>query len=239
MSGIISSEKQSYHPRIGYKDYVINFIELAFGLILFGVGTYLTVQADVGLAPWVAFSVGFANVTGINYGLLHVLISVIILVIDILLKEKIGWGTVGDALLIGSIMSFLDYLNIIDKATGFWPGMAMLMVGLLITAIGSFFYMDAAFGCGPRDALFVALCRILRKVPVGGVRILLEGSAFLVGWLMGAKAGIGTIIYVFGIGILIELVFRVVKFDPTRVHHESLIDTHMNLVRLHRGEAPK
>ena len=231
-------EKKSYYPRVGYKDYAINFLELAFGLILFGIGTYLTVQGDIGLAPWVAFSVGFSNVTGINYGLIHVIISVAILVIDIFLKEKIGWGTVGDALAVGSIMSFFDYLAIIPKASSFGEGVIITLAGLLITAIATYFYMDAAFGCGPRDALFVAMCRILKRLPVGAVRVLLEGSAFLIGWLMGAKAGLGTIMYVFGIGIFIEIVFRITGFDVKRVHHEDIIDTHKNLLRLHRGEKP-
>lgn len=236
---MFNSDKASYHPRIGYKDYLINFTELIFGLILFGVGTYITVQANVGLAPWVAFSVGFAKLTGINYGVIHVIISVVILVLDIFLKEKIGWGTVGDALLIGSIMSVFDYFKLMPLIHGFWPGVLAMLVGLLITAVASYFYMDAAFGCGPRDALFVALCRMLNKLPVGGVRILLEGSAFLVGWLLGAKAGVGTVMYVFGIGFFIELVFRVTKFDVTKVHHESLLDTHLNLVRLYKGEKPQ
>jgi uncharacterized membrane protein YczE len=96
--------------------------------------------------------------------------------------------------------------------------------------------MDAAFGCGPRDALFVALCRLMPKLPVGAVRILLEGSALFIGWMLGAKVGLGTVIAVFGIGIFIEIVFRVMKFDVTKVHHENLIDTHKNLVRIYRGE---
>ena len=235
---MISPEKKSYYPRIGYKDYVINFIELIFGLVIFAIGTYITVQANIGLSPWVAFSVGFAKLTGINYGVIHVIISIVILILDILLKEKIGWGTVGDALLIGSVISFLDKLDLMPLMHDFWPGVGAVMIGLLLSAIGSYYYMDAGFGCGPRDALFVALCRILKKLPVGAVRVLLEGSAFLVGWMMGAKAGLGSLLCAFGIGVFIELVFRIMKFDVTRVHHENLLDTHLNLVRLYRGEKP-
>ena len=193
----------------------------------------------MGLSPWVAFSVGFSKLTGVNYGIVHVIISVIIVIIDILLREKIGWGTLGDALVIGSILSILDSLKLMPVMTGFWEGIAAMLIGTFVTAIGSFFYMDAAFGCGPRDALFVALCRLMPKLPVGAVRIMLEGSALLIGWLMGAKVGLGTVIAVFGIGVFIEIVFRFFRFDVKRVHHENLIDTHKNLMRLYRGQAPQ
>jgi uncharacterized membrane protein YczE len=233
---MIKEDKRSYYPRVGYKDYVIDAIELIFGLFLFGAASYVTVQANVGLSPWVAFSVGFANLTGINYGIIHVIISIVIVVLDILLKEKIGWGTLGDALIIGSIMSIFDSMHLMPLITGYWEGIAAMLAAIFITAIGSYFYMDAAFGCGPRDALFVALCRLMPKLPVGAVRILLEGSALFIGWMLGAKVGLGTVIAVFGIGIFIEIVFRVMKFDVTKVHHENLIDTHKNLVRIYRGE---
>lgn len=179
---------------------------------------------------------GFANLTGINYGIIHVIISIVIVVLDILLKEKIGWGTLGDALIIGSIMSIFDSMHLMPLITGYWEGIAAMLAAIFITAVGSYFYMDAAFGCGPRDALFVALCRLMPKLPVGAVRILLEGSALFIGWMLGAKVGLGTVIAVFGIGIFIEIVFRVMKFDVTKVHHENLIDTHKNLVRIYRGE---
>ena len=233
---MIKEDKRSYYPRVGYKDYVIDAIELIFGLFLFGAASYVTVQANVGLSPWVAFSVGFANLTGINYGIIHVIISIVIVVLDILLKEKIGWGTLGDALIIGSIMSIFDSMHLMPLITGYWEGIAAMLAAIFITAVGSYFYMDAAFGCGPRDALFVALCRLMPKLPVGAVRILLEGSALFIGWMLGAKVGLGTVIAVFGIGIFIEIVFRVMKFDVTKVHHETLIDTHKNLVRIYRGE---
>ncbi len=233
-----TKDKKSYYPKAGFSDYLAKMAELIFGLFLFAVGTYITVQANVGLAPWVALSVGFANVTGINYGIVHVASSIVIILIDILLREKIGWGTVGDALLIGSFISVFDYYRLMPVAETFAAGVFWVIVGILITAVASYFYMDAAFGCGPRDALMVALCRLLPKLPVGLIRILLEGSAFLVGWALGAKAGIGTVIYVLAIGASIELVFRIAGFDVTRVKHENLLDTHNNLMRLMRGEKP-
>lgn len=231
-----SGEKKSYYPKSSLKDYITKSIELLFGLALFGVGVYITVQANVGLAPWAAFSIGFSNVTGVNYGIVTVVVSLAIVALDLLLKEKVGWGTVGDAVLIGLMITALDTLGVMPLIEDFRMGIVWMLIGILISAVASFFYMDAAFGCGPRDALMVALCRLLPNVPVGIIRIMLEGTALLIGWLLGAKVGIGTLIYVLGIGAGIELVFRIARFDATRVKHEDLLDTHRNLMKVIREE---
>ncbi|MBR1455543.1 MAG: hypothetical protein IJ594_00105 [Oscillospiraceae bacterium] len=215
-------------------DYGAKTAELVFGLFLFSVGSYLTVQANVGLSPWWAFDIGLSQLTGIDYGVVHNAVAILILVIDILAGEKIGWGTVGDALLIGAFVSLFDHLALVPLMQSLPAGIACMVLGLLVIAVGSFFYMDAAYGCGPRDALMVALCRKLPRLPVGLVRILLEGSALLIGWLLGAKVGIGTVISVFGVGVLLELVFRVTRFEPTRVRNENVVDTCRNVARLLR-----
>ncbi len=227
-------EHKSYSPKTCLSDYIIKMAELIFGLVLFGVGSYLTVQANIGLAPWWALSMGLAKVSGIDYGLVHNAVSVAILLLDIAVREKIGWGTVGDALLIGAVASLCNRMQLMPMLDSMGWGVLCLVIGLLVIAVGSFFYMDAGFGAGPRDALMVALCRKLHMLPVGVVRILLEGSALLIGWLLGAKVGLGTVISVLGMGFTIELVFRIAKFDATRVQNESLLDTVRNVARLLR-----
>lgn len=222
-------DRHSYHPRTKIEQYPLKALELLFGLTLFAVGSYMTVQANIGLAPWWAFAVGLSNVTGIAYGTMSIVIGVAIMFIDIAFHEKIGWGMVGDAIVIGAEVDLFDAMGIIPPIKTYWVGIIIMLMGLLIIAIGSYFYMDAAFGCGPRDAMMVAFCRILNKLPVGAVRVLIEGTAFLIGFLLGAKAGLGTLIYTFGIGIFVEIVFRITKFDVTKVCHESLIDTHSGI----------
>ncbi|MBQ9663107.1 MAG: hypothetical protein IJV40_08175 [Oscillospiraceae bacterium] len=210
-------------------EYGTKTLELVFGLFLFSIGSYLTVQANIGLSPWWAFDIGLSNLTGVDYGIVHNAVAIAIILIDILAGEKIGWGTVGDALLIGAFVSLFNRFELVPQMAGLVSGIVCMIAGLFVVAIGSFFYMDAAYGCGPRDALMVALCRKLPKLPVGVVRILLEGSALLIGWILGAKVGIGTVISVFGIGAALEVVFRLVRFDPTRVQNENLFDTCRNI----------
>ena len=202
---------------------------LLFGLVLFSVGGYLSIQANVGLAPWSAFSMGVSGRTGLLYGDVSVITSFVILAIDLCLKEKIGVGTLLDAVLIGKLTDLLLALNLMPKMENFWAGVAVLLLGQVVTAVGSYYYIGAALGCGPRDALMVALGKRLKRTPIGLVRMLIEGTALLIGWALGAKVGLGTVISVFGMGTILQVTFQILKFDVKDITHEGLSDTWRNL----------
>ncbi len=222
-------------PADSFRKYLLRALKLVFGLFVFAFGSYMTVQANIGLSPWWAFDMGLAMAFGIDYGIMHNVVAVLILVIDVLMHEKIGWGTICNALLIGGFVSLFNRWELLPLMGSLFSGILCMAAGLLIIAIGSYFYIGAAFGCGPRDALMVALCSRMPRIPVGVIRASLEGAALLIGWLLGAKVGIGTVLSVFGIGVAIELVFRTLKFDVAHVKHENLIETVRRLGALRKG----
>ena len=207
------------------KEYTGRTIRLIFGLVLYGLGSYMSIQANVGLAPWDAFSMGISYKTGIMYGNVVVYTGFLIIIIDFLLKEKIVFGTIINAILIGKVVDLCNYLGLLPMLDNFAAGVAMLFAGQVVICLGSYFYIGAAMGCGPRDALMVAMGKRFSRLPIGLVRGILEGTVLLLGWLMGAKVGIGTIIAVFGIGTIMEYTFRILKFDVKGVRHENFADT--------------
>ena len=207
------------------KEYTGRTIRLIFGLVLYGLGSYMSIQANVGLAPWDAFSMGISYKTGIMYGNVVVYTGFLIIIIDFLLKEKIRFGTIINAILIGKVVDLCNYLGLLPMLDNFAAGVAMLFAGQVVICLGSYFYIGAAMGCGPRDALMVAMGKRFSRLPIGLVRGILEGTVLLLGWLMGAKVGIGTIIAVFGIGTIMEYTFRILKFDVKGVRHENFADT--------------
>lgn len=207
------------------RQYAIRITKVIFGLFLYAVGIYLTVQANIGLAPWDAFSQGLANVTGIPFGTMITLSGAVILVLVVLLREKIGVGTILNTLLIGVFVNFLNWLDLVQRGDNFVVGVLLLLLGQGIVCFGTCFYIGPGLGCGPRDSLMVALGKRLTKIPIGVVRTGIEGVVLLIGWLLGAKVGLGTVIAVFGIGFILQGVFRLMRFDVTAVQHESLIGT--------------
>lgn len=195
---------------------------LVFGLFLFALGIYLAIQANIGLAPWDAFTLGISVHTGLSFGAVTIVTGVLILVLDWRLGEKIGLGTVLNTILIGLFVDAIHWSGVIPRMTDFLPGVVMLLAGQVILCVGSYFYIGAGLGCGPRDALMVALGKRLPTVPVGVVRGAIEGGVLLAGWLLGAKVGVGTVISVFGIGFILQAVFSALRFNVTGVVHESL-----------------
>lgn len=200
-------------------------IKLIFGLFLYALGSFLSIQANIGLAPWEAFSMGWSYLTNVSYGNIVVISGFVILVIDYTLKEKIGFGTIINAILIGKFVDLIQYINIIPMMSNFWLGVLMILLGQVAICVGSYFYIGASLGCGPRDALMVALGKRMPKVPIGAIRGLIEGTVLLIGWLLGAKVGIGTIISVFGIGFILQLTFKLLHFEVKNIEHESVTDT--------------
>lgn len=139
------------------KNYAVRTARLLFGLALFGFGCYLSIQANIGLAPWDAFSMGFAKLTGQSYGNMTVLTGLGILVVDCLLGEKIGVATVLNTLLVGKFVDLFDALGLVPKLDNFFAGVALLLAGQVVLCLGSYFYIGAAMGCGPRDSLMVGV----------------------------------------------------------------------------------
>ncbi len=216
--------------------YPTRFLRLILGLFLFALGSYCTIQAGIGLAPWEAFHTGGANLTGLSYGNVAVVTSFIILIIDIFLKEKVGIGTILNSILIGKFIDLIRSVNIIPAMPGFWLGLPMMLLGQVIISLGSYFYIGAALGSGPRDGLMVALGKRLPRVPIGVIRGMLEGAVLLAGWALGAKVGVGTAVYVLGIGFILQFTFRLLRFDVKGVRHESMADTVGNV---RKGFAPR
>lgn len=203
----------------------VRIARLIFGLFLYGFGSYLGIQANVGLAPWEAFQMGISQLTGVQYGNVVVLLGLVILVLDAVLGEPIGLGSCLNMLLIGKFVDLFNWLGLVPLVENFWVGVLVMFAGQTVLCVGSYFYIQTGFGCGPRDYLMVALGKRLRKVPVGVIRGAIEGTVLLIGWLMGSKVGVGTVIAVFGIGFILQMVFRLFRFDVKAVRHESLLET--------------
>ena len=201
------------------------------GLIIFGCGSCCNIQANIGYGAWEAFSIGVGAKLGLSFGTVLQASGLVILIIDLLLRETIGLGTLLDIYIVGATADLLRGSGLVPVMTSFLAGVVMLLCGQLLLAVGSYFYISAGLSCGPRDALMVALCKRFPRTPVGVIRFFIEGGALLTGWLCGAKIGIGTLIAVFGISFLIQAVFAVMKFDVSSVKHESLITTARNLFR--------
>ena len=198
---------------------------IVFGLLVFSLGIHLTIRAGLGLAPWDCLGMGVAANTPLNYGLSMTAMSILILLADLLMKEKIGFGTILDALLTGNFVQLFNDIDPFPPTVRIWAGVLIIAAGLAFMAVGQYFYMSSGQCCGPRDTLLVALGKRFRRVPIGAVQILLLALVLLLGWLLGGPVGIGTVVSTFGSGVVMQIVFGLIRFEPRDVEHRSGIET--------------
>lgn len=204
------------------------FIRLIWGLFLYALGVSVTLNAQIGYAPWEVFHVGLSKTLGVSIGVASIIVGVVIVVVTTSLGEKLGLGTVLNMILIGVFLDIILMLNILPVASNFLTGVIMLTIGLFIIALASYFYIGTAFGTGPRDSLMVALTRKTR-LPIGMCRGSTELLAVLSGWKLGGMVGFGTILSAFLIGFFVQIVFKLFKFNATEIQHETLGQTYKTL----------
>lgn len=210
------------------RQFYIRLVRLIWGLFLYALGIVVTMNAHIGYAPWEVFHVGLAKTTGISIGVASIVVGLIIGIVVVLLGEKLGFGTLLNMVLIGVFLDIIIAFHIIPVTSNFAIGIIMLIIGLFIIALASYYYIGAAFGAGPRDSLMVALTR-KTGLPIGVCRGTIELLAVIVGWVLGGMVGIGTVIATFTIGFCVQTTFKLLKFDVTKVEHETLDCTYKTL----------
>lgn len=197
----------------------------AFGLVVFAFGVYLQLQADIGQAPWNALNQGLSMRLPITYGTACNLIGCCIVLLDIALREPVGIGMLLDATVIGWATDTFIALELVPKPASLPMQVVCHLAGMIVLCIGQLIYMKAALGCGPRDALMIALGKRITKVSVGTVNMGIFVLVLAGAYVLGAPIGIGTLLAVALLGPIMDLVFKIAHFDARGVVHENLLQT--------------
>lgn len=178
-------------------DLRVRLPRLVSGVVLAGIGIGAMVRADLGLPPWSVLDHGISKHTGIPIGTVGILVGAVVLMTWIVLRERPGLGTVLNILVIGVTTDV--FLAVVPETT-YGPSQAAYVIfGALIWGPGSGLYIGAGLGPGPRDGLMTALsARGVGSIRV--VRTALELTALIVGWLLGGRVGIGTVLFACTIG---------------------------------------
>jgi uncharacterized membrane protein YczE len=177
-------------------------------------GTVMFLRAALGLSPWDVLADGVRANSPLTFGQAVIAIGVILVLGSLLAGIKPGPGTIANMLLIGAFADLMLATGIgadLDEGA-MWLRVAVMLGGIVLTGLGSALYIGAELGAGPRDSLMIAVAT-RAKIRVGAARALLEGSALLLGFVLGGSVGLGTVVFALGIGPAVDIAFQLFRMD--------------------------
>jgi uncharacterized membrane protein YczE len=190
------------------------FTRLWLGLFIYGLGLALMLKAAIGLSPWDVLAQGLSKTLNITYGWASVLVSALVLLAWIPLKQRWGIGTVLNGVFVGLFADF--WLPYVPSFENYGFALLEFMLGMVIVAIATGMYISAQFGSGPRDGLMIGTQRLLGW-DFWKIRTMFEGSVLTIGWLLGGQVREGTLIFAICIGYLMQLSLQLFKYrDPQK-----------------------
>ncbi len=190
---------------------------LTFGLTIFGFGEALLIQSTLGNSPWAVLSQGLSRHTPLSLGWSTFFISIVVLLGWIPLKQRPGFGTLANivvistALQIGTDIFPIEHQNILIR-------LAYVFGGIALIGCGSAFYITCGLGPGPRDGLMTGIHRVT-GIRVGRVRLTLEIIVLSIGWLAGGRVGIGTLCFALFIGNSVAIWLGLVRHLENAIQH--------------------
>ena len=197
-----SSEKP-----LNFKPKFSTFFFLCFGLSLFGLGEGLLIVSFTGASPWSVLAQGISLNVNLSIGTITLLISIVVLLLWIPLRQKPGMGTILNALIIAIMIDLC--IKYVPTPSNYIYQLILAVISVIMVGIGGGIYLVSNLGAGPRDGLMIGLQKIT-NFPIAVVRATLEISVVSIGWYLGGTVGVGTLLFAFGIGPCVALVLFLV-----------------------------
>jgi uncharacterized membrane protein YczE len=188
-------------------------VQLFGGLALYGVSLALVLRAGLGLAPWDVLHQGLSQRTGFSIGVVLIAVSFLVLLAWVPLRQRPGFGTIANALLVGVFVDLT--LQVVDDVDAWAWRVVLLLAGVLLNGLATALYIGASLGAGPRDGLMTGLVRRTGR-SVRLVRTLIEVAVLALGFLLGGTVGVGTVLYAFAIGPIAHVLLPLVTIEPRR-----------------------
>jgi uncharacterized membrane protein YczE len=180
---------------------------LFFGLAIFGLGDSLLIQGNIGNAPWTVLAQGVTRRTDLTIGWATFLISVVVLLIWIPLREKPGFGTLSNIVLIALFIEIGTH--IFPEQNNIFSGTLFALLGISLVGLGSAIYITCGLGPGPRDGAMTGI-HFKTGIRVGRVRMGIEVVVLLAGWVLGGTVGLGTALFALLIGQSVAIFLGVI-----------------------------
>jgi uncharacterized membrane protein YczE len=197
---------------IRWNTFIRDFIRIQIGFLLFGLAITLMIRGNLGTSAWAVLEVALAPKLHISIGTMTVVMGFMVLSGALLMREKLGWGTLANILSIGPWEDF--WLWIIPSVKNNLPlQVGMLLLSIFLMGLASAIYIGVDAGAGPRDSMMLAIKRIT-GISIRAARAIIEVTVVSIGWWLGGPAGVGTVIYALLVGPAVQWGFKIFKVQP-------------------------
>ncbi|MFL6155592.1 MAG: hypothetical protein ACJ72D_05870 [Marmoricola sp.] len=184
---------------------------LLVGCVVLGVGVGLLLTADLGSDGYSTLVNGIARRTDVPFVVANAAVSVVFLVLAALRGLRPDVGTLVQIVVVGLTVGVV--LDALETPTSDLARGGLLGAALLVLATGVAAYLGSNLGAGPAEAAALAWDPPL---PFRWSYSALQGGGALVGWLLGAAIGPGTVVVIVALGPLVDVVARVLHVDITQ-----------------------
>lgn len=181
-------------------------VQLLVGLFFYGIGIAFLVRSALGASPWDVLTQGISHHVPLSFGTITVILSGVVLLLWIPLRQKPGVGTILNALLVGPSADI--GFRLIPEVSTLWLRIAFIVIGILVVGLATGLYIGSRFGPGPRDGLMTGLHRVTRR-PIWQVRASIELVVVVLGWMLGGIVGVGTVAFAVLIGPVCQYFMRI------------------------------
>ena len=189
-----------------------DFIRIQSGFFLFGLAIALMIRGNIGTSTWAVLEVALAKILHITPGTMTVVMGFTVLSGALIMREKLGWGTLANILSIGPWEDM--WLSIIPSMEDNLPlQIGMLLFAIFLMGLASAIYIGVDAGAGPRDSMMLAIKRTT-GISIRAARAIIEVTVVTIGWLLGGPAGVGTLVFAILVGPAVQWGFKIFKVQP-------------------------
>jgi len=197
---------------IHWKKFPRDFLIAQLGYAIYGLSIALIIQAGLGTGPWAVLAVALADIFGTSPGMMLIATGVVVLFGALLLKEKIGWATLGNIIFIGPWTDL--FLFLLPSLEGnLWVQIPGMLIAIILSGFATAVYISVDGGAGPRDSLMLAVSRTTGQ-SVQLSRGIIEVLVVILGWILKGPVGVGTLAFALLIGPLVQIFFKLFKVKP-------------------------
>ncbi len=197
---------------IRWNTFLRDLLRIELGFLMFGMAIALLIRGNIGTSAWAVLEVALSKILGLTPGTMTVIMGFLVLSGAVLMREKIGWGTLANILSIGPWEDLA--LSMIPSVTNNLPmQVGMLLLAIFLMGMASAIYIGVDAGAGPRDSMMLAIKRTT-GVSLRLARGSIEVVVVTIGWLLGGPAGIGTVIFATLIGPSVQWGFKIFNVHP-------------------------